>query len=255
MEMFLGGERYEVVSDLHTHTRYSHGRGSIEDVVKAAVAKGLKTIGISEHGPGHFGFGVPRKRLAEMKAEIIRLRRVYSDIEILFGIEANILIERKCLDVKPEEFEYFDYICAGWHFGAVDGITSASFRNTVQNFTRGTYEKGTRDQIRRNTDAVVRVVEAGGVKFVTHPGARAPFDLFEIVTACANTGTLVELNANSMVFTPEMLKDIANMIGEARFIISSDAHRPERVGNFGRIEKLLNESELDPARVENLRKV
>ena len=39
--------------DYHTHTTYTHGKGSIEDNVKCAIAKGLKEIAISEHSFSH----------------------------------------------------------------------------------------------------------------------------------------------------------------------------------------------------------
>jgi len=249
----IKGEKYEVVSDLHTHTRYSHGKGSIEDNVKVAVAKGLKTIGISDHGPGHIGFGVPRKKLALMKEEIIRLRQVYPEIEILFGIEANILLPEKCLDVKREEYEYFDYICAGWHFGAIDRLTPEWISGAFSNFLRSTYKSATKRQIIRNTEAFAAVVRAGGIKFLTHPGQSAPIDLIEIAAVCGKEGTLLEISTNHMTLTPKVLEEMTRE--GARFIISSDAHRPERVGDFHLAEKLLNEADIDPACVENLVKV
>ena len=38
--------RYKLLYDLHTHTTFSHGKGSIEDNVKVAIEKGLKAIAI-----------------------------------------------------------------------------------------------------------------------------------------------------------------------------------------------------------------
>ena len=32
----------EILADYHTHTVYSHGKGSIEDNVKVAISKGIK---------------------------------------------------------------------------------------------------------------------------------------------------------------------------------------------------------------------
>ena len=43
---------YKMLFDYHTHTTFSHGKGSIEDNVKEAVKKGLKAIAITDHGPG-----------------------------------------------------------------------------------------------------------------------------------------------------------------------------------------------------------
>ena len=252
IELNLGGARYVVESDLHTHTRYSHGKGTIEENVKAAVALGLKQIGITDHAPGHVGFGVPRKKLVEMKAEIIRLRREYPQIEILFGIEADIIAPSGRLDIRKDEYEYFDFICAGWHYGAIDGLTPAGAARTLGNIILNTEQKATNRQLKRNTDTIVRAVEAGGIKFLTHPGSSAPVDLIEVAAACARTGTLFEINTNHMSLTPEAAKPL--LLTDVRFIVCSDAHAPSRIGDFRPAEKLINEAGIDHARIINLRK-
>ncbi|MFR6641738.1 MAG: PHP domain-containing protein [Christensenellales bacterium] len=44
--------------DYHTHTYYSHGKGTIEDNVRAAAEKGLKQIAITDHGFRHMMYNV-----------------------------------------------------------------------------------------------------------------------------------------------------------------------------------------------------
>ena len=46
-------DTHEMIFDYHTHTVFSHGKGTIEDNVKAAIDAGLKAVAISDHGPGH----------------------------------------------------------------------------------------------------------------------------------------------------------------------------------------------------------
>jgi len=240
----------EFESDLHTHTIFSHGRGTIEDNVKAAIACGLKKIGISDHGPGHVGFGVSRKKLAEMKDEIIRLRKEYPGIEILFGLEANIFTPLGNLDVKPEDFEYFDFVCAGWHYGSFDGMTLAGIGRTLENFARSTAEKASKKQIRRNTDAVVRALETNDIMFLTHPGDKAPIDLRHVAEICAKTGTLIEINTRHMSLSLDDIKML--MSTDVKFIVNSDAHSPKRVGDFEMGAELIEASGLDHSRVVNL---
>ena len=52
-----------LTKDLHTHTLYSHGKGTPEENVLAAISCGLKTVAVSEHGPGHMFFGVRGRKL------------------------------------------------------------------------------------------------------------------------------------------------------------------------------------------------
>jgi len=84
-------DKYKMTFDYHTHTTFSHGKGSIEDNVKAAIAQGLKAIAISDHGPGHLTYGVKRKDFPVMRDEIERLKLVYPEINIYLSVEANIV--------------------------------------------------------------------------------------------------------------------------------------------------------------------
>ena len=58
--------------DLHTHTVYSHGKGTIAENAKSAAEKGLYGIGITDHGFSHPAFGMRRKKLDARK---LRRRR------------------------------------------------------------------------------------------------------------------------------------------------------------------------------------
>lgn len=42
-----------ITADYHTHTNYSHGKGTPEENVLAAIEKGLRRIAISEHAGAH----------------------------------------------------------------------------------------------------------------------------------------------------------------------------------------------------------
>ena len=59
---------YRMIADYHTHTIFSHGKGTIEDNVQSAISKGLKEIAISDHGPGHLTYGVKRNSVPVMRA-------------------------------------------------------------------------------------------------------------------------------------------------------------------------------------------
>lgn len=251
--LIIAGDRYVVESDLHTHTTYSDGRGSIEDNVRGAIEAGLKQVALTEHGPGHVGFGIARKNIQKAKNEVMRVSREYPGIEILFGIEANIIAPYGRLDIRQDEFGYFDFVCAGWHFAGVDGLMPVGLAKTAFNVVRNAGKKQSAGHIRENTDTIVRAISGGGIKFLTHPGDKVPVNMREIAAACEKTGTLLEINTAHMSLTPGIIKSIIRM--DVSFIISSDAHNPRRVGDFRAAEKLINESGLDPARVVNLRKL
>ena len=81
----------KILADYHTHTLYSHGKGTIEDNVKVAISKGIKTIGISDHSYKHIAYGVKKKDILKMREEVDYLNDKYTDINILLGMECNIL--------------------------------------------------------------------------------------------------------------------------------------------------------------------
>ena len=121
-------ERYKLVADYHTHTRYSkgllvyyHGKGTIEENVAAAAAKGLREIGITDHGPGHIFYGLNLSRLPDMRRDVAEAARKYPEVKIQLGVEANIIHSGNGLDVAPVDIEKFDFINAGYHHGVPKG--------------------------------------------------------------------------------------------------------------------------------------
>jgi putative hydrolase len=245
-----GGNTYYITSDMHTHTVYSHGRGSIEDNVRAARALGIRKIGIADHGPAHVGFGVNRKRIPMMRREVDRLRKEYPDTDIRLGIEANIMHSGGALDIHPEDFHMFDYVLAGYHYGAVGPAPVSSLRRSMTNFITPK-SLASRRAIAGNTADVVATLRRNDIYALTHPGDKYPVDLIEIAVVCAETDTLVELNTSHRSLSAGDVADMA--IADVGFIISSDAHSPGRVGDFRSAVDLVLESGIDIGRVVNLR--
>lgn len=242
---------YHLVYDLHTHTTFSHGKGSIEDNVKAAAAKGLKTIGISDHGPGHVTYGVKRRNLSVMRTEVERLKPLYPEIEILLGIEANIINPSGRLDVTEEEMKQFDYLLAGYHYGVFGESPAFALGLHVQNYiVSGLLHRSTKTQKSLNTELTIKAIYENRINILTHPGDKGAFDIGEIARACADRGTLMEISTWHDWLTVDGIRQAAKT--DARFVISSDAHTPERIGDCqGAVDRII-EAGLDFERVVNL---
>ena len=99
------------------YSRNNHGKSTIEEIVQEARAKKLKTISITDHGPGHLMYGIKRKLIPVQREEINRLKEKYDDIEILMGVEANVIGYDGEIDIREEEKKYFDFINLGFHDG------------------------------------------------------------------------------------------------------------------------------------------
>jgi len=238
--------KYKIKYDYHTHTAYSHGKGTIEENVRVAASKGLQGIAISDHGPGHVLFGIDRKKVADMREEIEELRSVFADIEIFLSVEANILNVGKRLDLDEAEFSYYDFIIAGYHYGVRNGSCTANFL-----YSRcPLWFPGSQKLKNKNTDMVVRAIYENPIKILTHPGDKGHFDIYEIAKACGERGTFLEINENHRQLNAEGIRTAAK--ADVRFIISSDAHRPGRVGACESSVKIALEAGLDMCRIVNL---
>ncbi|MDO4518173.1 MAG: hypothetical protein Q4B78_03085 [Bacillota bacterium] len=91
------------------------------------------------------------------------------------------------------------------------------------------------------------------IAILTHPGDKGPFDIAEIAKVCVETDTLIEINGRHGHLTREEIQ-IAKEEADLRFIISSDAHTPEAVGEFGEALQRAIDAGLDVSRIVNIRK-
>lgn len=243
--------KYSISSDLHTHTTFSHGKGSIEENVKEALAKGLRIIGISDHGPGHVTYGIKKSNISVMRKEIQRLQPLYPNIEILLGVEANIINMSGRLDLKKEELQLFDYLIAGYHFGVFGENPLKALKTHAYNYIF-TSKLGISSEKQKNinTDLVIKALYGNNIKILSHPGDKGSFDILEIAKACANTGTLMEISTWHDYLTVEGIKEAAKT--DAKFMINSDAHSVQRIGDCqGAVDRII-EAGLDFDRVVNL---
>ena len=253
MQFIIDNIKYSLDTDLHTHTSYSrnHSLSSIEDNVLAAREKGIRKLGISDHGPGHIFYGIRRQDVPRMREEIRMLNEKYDDIEILLGVEANIVNKNGMLDVRPEEFPEYDYVIAGYHYGVVGRNPIGSMLNHGNNILRTKTKGESIKLMRRNTEYIVKALKKNDIAILTHPGDKAAVDLLEIAVVCAKTNTLVEINTWHSSLSAEDIKTMA--LTDCQFIISSDAHSADRVGDFISGVRLALDAGLDLTRIVNLK--
>lgn len=235
----------DILADYHTHTIYSHGKGTIEDNVVEAISKGIKTIGISDHGYKHVTFGVKRKNIYLMRDEIDKLNEKYKEINILLGMECNILDNSGNIDMDDEIRKHLDYVMAGYHFGSTP-TSLRSMLNHGDNYIR----KSSKSK-EYNTEALINAMRKNDIFIITHPGDKGDVYIEEVAKVAKETNTKLEINSSHGYLNSRQLEKIKN-IG-TKFIIGSDAHIPQNVGNFKLAMKIIEESKLDVSLVENIR--
>ena len=100
-----------ILTDFHVHTTFCDGKSEPEEVVRAAVEKGIKTLGFSGHA--HMAFDeswcMSPSGTEEYKREIARLKAKYADrIEILCGVEQDIYSDAPT--------DGYDYVIGSVHY-------------------------------------------------------------------------------------------------------------------------------------------
>lgn len=247
--------KYKMIWDYHSHTTYSHGKGSIEDNVVVALKRGLEKVAITEHGPGHLAFGVSMNKMKEMKDEIEKLKILYPEIEIVFGVEANISTKGNFIDVKPEEMDFFDIVLAGYHYGIFGAFSAENFLSAkMKRADNGSVAKAKKNSLLvKNTDMVIKALHTNDIFMLTHPGDKGPFDILELAKACEETDTLMEISNWHPYLDEDGIKT-ASKTG-VKFAISSDAHTPDRIGGFMKGLKRAQNAGLDLSRIVNIERL
>mgnify|MGYP002632410827 CR=1 FL=1 len=103
--------------DLHMHSNYSDGTGTIEDMAKSAIAKGLTTICITDHMPLPFypWYSVDMDKIQVYRDEIGRVQKIYRNkLTLLTGLEIEYLPEISDW-IKPIIDLGWDYLIASVH--------------------------------------------------------------------------------------------------------------------------------------------
>jgi len=228
-----------LTADYHTHTVHSHGSGSVDDNVEAAIARGLLTIGISDHSVSHATYGIGRRRVGYYLSCIDRAKEKYAGrIEVRAGIELNLIGLDGSVDL-PEGV--FDTVIMGYH-------KAAWCRDVKTMWTFST--PGFAGRAEAITQSYIRAMQRYPVDIISHPGYGVPVDIRLLGKACADYGVLFEINNKHGDLNPDDLAAAA--AAGTRFVISSDAHSPEQVGQAPAALALAKRAGLGADKIVNL---
>lgn len=198
---------------VHCHTTYSDGKHSVEEMVRAAEAMGMKYITITDHSPTAFyAGGVKLDRLKRQWEEIDEVQEKVS-IKILRGTESDIVADGH-LDYPDKILEKFDLIVASIH---------------------SRYKMDSAKMTKRIVTAMRQPVfkiwgHALGRKLLTRPPFECDVEL--ILDVIAESRAAIEVNGD-----PFRLDMEPRWIREARkrkikFVISVDAHSTGALNNL-----------------------
>lgn len=219
--------------DVHTHTVMSgHAYSSLQEMVAMAQQKGLRVLGITEHGPALPGSCHP---IYFKNMHVVP--RKFGDLRLLMGAELNILNTQGELDLNEDYYKYMDIRIAGIHALCWEG---------------GSLEE--------NTAGMVAAIRNPWTHIISHPGdGTAELDFEPIVLAAKETHTLLEINNSSLKPSRGKLMAKPNNLEILRLckkydvpvILGSDAHISFSIGDYEFIPSLLQETEFPEGLIVN----
>ena len=164
--------------DLHTHTDWSDGAHTLNEMVEAAKNRGLEYYAITDHSvSSSVANGLDQKRLLAQIKQVRELDAATEGITILAGSEVDIR-QNGTLDFPDEILAQLDIIVASVH----------------SHFTLSEAEM---------TKRVIRAIENPFTMIIGHPTGRLlgrrpmyPINLDEIIAAAAENRTMLEINGS-----------------------------------------------------------
>lgn len=237
-------------ADYHTHTPYSHGKNTVLENAYAAKKLGLKEIAITDHGFNHLLFGLKRKRLSDLRAECEEAEKL-TGVKVLMGMESNLISLDGDTDMKPDDLAAFDVYLMGIHevlkYSSVKDMYSIMLKNYAA------YKSGKRPAqkvVDNTTTAYINAIRNNPIDILTHINYKCYCNLEEVAKCCAEYGTYIEINTKKRHVSAEELNLMAST--GVRFVIDSDAHSSDRVGDTKIAEELLAEADVPSEQIDNI---
>lgn len=196
----------DIRGDLHMHTTASDGANTIIEMAEAAKARGLSYIAITDHSKRvSMANGLDATRLRQHWADIRNARGRISGIEVLCGIECDIL-EDATLDLPDDVLAEADWVIAVLHYGL----------------------RQPREQIMKR---LMCAVTNPHVDIIGHPTGRlvgrresADVNIMELLRAAADHQVMMEINAHPKRLDLDDVNAAAARDLGIPIVISTDAH-------------------------------
>ncbi|MGQ0634977.1 MAG: DNA polymerase/3'-5' exonuclease PolX [Planctomycetaceae bacterium] len=196
----------DIQGDLHMHTTATDGAATIREMIDGAQARGLKYIAITDHSKRvTMAGGLDARKLRAHWREIDKVRGQVSGIEVLKGVECDIL-ENATLDLADDVLAEADWVVAVLHYGL----------------------KQPREQIMKRLLCAIKNPHVDAIGHLTGRmlGVRqgADVDVDAVLKAAAEHGKMIEINAHPNRLDIDDVGAAAAKAQGIPIIIDTDAH-------------------------------
>jgi DNA polymerase (family X) len=201
----------DIRGDLHVHSEWSDGSGSIEALALESRKLNYEYIAVNDHSPSVGIAGGLSETQLERKIEAIHaINENIRGITILVGTEVDIKADGK-LDYPNDLLEKCDIVVASVHMAQ-------------------------QQKERAITGRLISAIENDHVDIIGHPtgriiGKRDPYDvdMQAVLESAASTGTAMEINSYpNRLDLSDVWAKVAKGLG-VKIAINSDAHDPSQL--------------------------
>lgn len=196
----------DIRGDLHLHSDWSDGHGTILEMATRARELGYEYLSIADHSGGlGIAHGLDVSRLREQRVEIDRVNELVPEIRLLRASEVEVHLDGT-LDFPDEVLSELDLVVASLHSGLGRSTTEL-------------------------TERIVKVMRNPHVDIIAHPIGRiierrpgGSYDWETVFRVAVETGTALEINANpSRLDMSDEVARAANLAGVS-ITVDTDAH-------------------------------
>lgn len=237
-----------ILWDYHVHTTFSDGENTMEEMVAAALEKGMTAIGFADHSYTFFDRSYCRKPDDRTRyfGEISRLRETYGKkIRILAGVEQDLSSRKSTAG--------YDYAVGSVHYLCVKGrwFPIDESKRDFETMVNTAFDGDAYAACRAYFKAVRRIAKRDDIGIVGHFDLIAMFNgdgaLFDerddrylsaakaAARALVAAGKVFEINTRALYkgkrSEPYPAKELREYIKEigGTFLLSSDSHKKEEL--------------------------
>lgn len=213
----------KLVADCHFHTISSgHAYSTLDEYAREASLKGLELIAMTDHGPA-----MPGSAHVYYFHNLKVIPDYLYEVEILKGMEANIISADGSLDITDMDPGMLDVLIASLH--------------------KPCFRPGNAEE---NTKALIQAMKNRYVNIIGHPDdGRIPLDHEELARAAAEYDILLEMNNSSLRPISFRMNARDNYIRlleccvkhRVSIVVNTDAHIHTDIGEFAEALQLLRQ--------------
>lgn len=239
----------KLTADYHTHTVYSDGKNTFLENFRRAKELGLTEIGCTEHGFSHVFRGLKRRELPQYISEL-RAAEQETGIRALLGLESNIRGESGLCDLNEHDFSDFELFVVGIHVFVNFEKMKDSRLGLGSWFRSQMHIRPSASLVRQTTRAYIKAIEKNPVDIISHLNYCCFADPVEVAKCCRDYGTYLEISSKKAHLSDDELAKVADT--GVRFVINSDAHSIDRIGDVVRAEEQVTRVGIPPERIDNI---